>query len=227
MWGRCGSEHSRCAWSSCQVCLAQRSLAILRPQSSALSSLDVLQRSQKTSVLFVTAGCHIRERFGRRRAGVWKKDAQNVIRVARYHYFPDTGPGALDAHSLFMSKTDEDAATGQLAAVEAVLLQLHDRFFASSGGHVGTELQALRSAVLSGCGIVFSRVRPCALAPLRLYSLPAPLRLYSLPAPLRLYTPTQRQRHRLEPSAHLLPACSPAPAPRGWNPGPHKDLPRL
>jgi hypothetical protein len=91
---------------------------------------------------------------------VWRKDAENVVRVQRYHYFAPCPTPV----SPFLSGTDEDPADGQLHVVSAVLQELHTRYFSSGGQHAAAILKDMRSNILSGCHIVFSRVRCRVLA---------------------------------------------------------------
>jgi hypothetical protein len=100
-----------------------------------------------------------------RYAAVWQQDLANVLRVQRYFFFqtsqPETTlrPGQARARG---PQEDEDAVDNQLQDIAAVLLRLHGTFYEADDlehRDVRTLLQVMKSQTLSGCRIVFSRVR--------------------------------------------------------------------
>ena len=90
---------------------------------------------------------------------MWRKDSNNVLRVQRYHYFPQ-GQGLAAQSSHFIAGTDEDGPTGQLAVIAGVLLGVHKDFFAQPEGErdVRQLLQQRKRSILAGCVVCFSRV---------------------------------------------------------------------
>jgi RNA polymerase II C-terminal domain phosphatase-like 3/4 len=104
--------------------------------------------------------------------GVWRRHADNVITAERYHFFPCSprGHGGDASQSWLANAADEDEADGVLAALLRVIQRVHAAFFDGSGGGGGGALanapeqrdvrpllRGLRSAVLRGCVLVFSR----------------------------------------------------------------------
>lgn len=94
--------------------------------------------------------------------GVWPKHKANVIQMKRYLFFPACAVkfGASGSSYLEVGG-DEDAKTGALACALHVLERSHAMFF-EGGSHQDIRecMATLRSRILQGCCILFSRVIP-------------------------------------------------------------------
>lgn len=94
--------------------------------------------------------------------GVWPKHKANVIQMKRYLFFPACAVKFGASGSSYMEVGgDEDAKTGALACAFQVLKRSHAMFF-KEGSHndIRECLATLRSRILQGCCILFSRVIP-------------------------------------------------------------------
>jgi hypothetical protein len=93
--------------------------------------------------------------------GVWQKDWENVLRVKRYFFFPPV-PDGLHQRSHLEAATDEPEDSGQLEQVSKVLQEAHQKFFSvrhPPAQDLRVILAAMRSNILAGCLVTFSRVR--------------------------------------------------------------------
>jgi hypothetical protein len=100
-------------------------------------------------------------------AGVWQRDRDNVVRVRRYYFFPPVPEGQGQSH--LEAATDEPGGCGQLEQVSRVLQEAHRKFFIvptedSLSQDLRSILAHMRSQILSGCHVTFSRVRVASLA---------------------------------------------------------------
>ncbi|KAD2804296.1 hypothetical protein R6Q59_030183 [Mikania micrantha] len=98
---------------------------------------------------------------------VWVKHKDNLISMERYHFFASSCKQfGYKSKSLSELRSDESDSDGALATVLKVLKRVHSMFFDPELGEnfVGRDarqmLRAVRSEVLKGCKIVFSRVFP-------------------------------------------------------------------
>ncbi|XP_057419953.1 RNA polymerase II C-terminal domain phosphatase-like 4 isoform X2 [Lotus japonicus] len=104
---------------------------------------------------------------------VWMEHKDNLILMERYHFFGSScRQFNLNCKSLSESKSDEDETDGALARVLNVLKQVHCTFFDKLeedlvDRDVRKVLSSVRSEVLSGCVIVFSRILHSALPALK------------------------------------------------------------
>ncbi|XP_026431161.1 RNA polymerase II C-terminal domain phosphatase-like 4 isoform X2 [Papaver somniferum] len=96
---------------------------------------------------------------------VWGQHKENLILVDRYHYFASSGRSFnLNNRSLSELKRDESEPDGALATILEVLKLIHHLFFDLERGDdlmrrdVRQVLKTVRSEVLRGCQLVFSRV---------------------------------------------------------------------
>ncbi|XP_061358031.1 RNA polymerase II C-terminal domain phosphatase-like 4 [Gastrolobium bilobum] len=101
----------------------------------------------------------------------WKEeDKENLILMERYHFFPSSCQQfGLNCKSLAELKSDEDETDGPLSKILKVLKQVHCTFFDKlQDDLVGPDVRkVVRSEVLNGCVIVFSRILHGALPTLR------------------------------------------------------------
>ncbi|RAL43988.1 hypothetical protein DM860_014125 [Cuscuta australis] len=98
---------------------------------------------------------------------VWGKHKENLILVARYHFFSSSvRQFGFDCKSLSQRQIDESEEEGALVAILKILKQIHSLFFDLKQGDdllksdVREVLKGVRKEVLKGCKIVFSRVFP-------------------------------------------------------------------
>ncbi|GAB4818767.1 hypothetical protein N2152v2_005813 [Parachlorella kessleri] len=96
--------------------------------------------------------------------GVWPRHRDNLVQIERYTYFPaDARRFGLGCQSLLERRMDEDGERGALAVSLRIMAQVHERYFAEDPeGHsdVRRHLSAIRSAVLRGAHVLFSRIIP-------------------------------------------------------------------
>lgn len=109
--------------------------------------------------------------------GIWPRHKANLILMERYHFFSSSCKQFhIPAASLLEAQKDECESDGTLSNTLEVLRSLHAAFFdgrlpddnrtldSHQGGHdVRKILQNLRSKVLAGCKVVFSRIFPTAI----------------------------------------------------------------
>ncbi|XP_029129573.1 RNA polymerase II C-terminal domain phosphatase-like 4 isoform X1 [Cajanus cajan] len=94
----------------------------------------------------------------------WMKHKDNLILMERYHFFASScRQFGFNCKSLAELKSDEDESDGALAKILKVLKQVHCIFFDKHqedlvDRDVRQVLSSVRSEVLSGCVIVFSRI---------------------------------------------------------------------
>ncbi|XP_076938650.1 RNA polymerase II C-terminal domain phosphatase-like 4 isoform X1 [Bidens hawaiensis] len=98
---------------------------------------------------------------------VWSKHKDNLISMERYHFFASSCKQfGYKAKSLSELRSDESDTDGALATVLEVLKRVHSMFFDPelgenfAGRDARQMLSVVRSEVLKGCKIVFSRVFP-------------------------------------------------------------------
>ncbi|XP_035832338.1 RNA polymerase II C-terminal domain phosphatase-like 4 isoform X1 [Helianthus annuus] len=98
---------------------------------------------------------------------VWSKHKDNLISMERYHFFASSCKQfGYKSKSLSELRSDESDTDGALATVLKVLKRVHSMFYDSelgenfAGRDARQMLRAVRSEVLKGCKIVFSRVFP-------------------------------------------------------------------
>lgn len=98
---------------------------------------------------------------------VWVKHKENLILMERYHFFASSCKQfGYRCKSLSELKNDESEDGGALATVLQVLKRIHGLFFDPelgenfAGRDVRQVLGTVRSKILKGCKIVFSRVFP-------------------------------------------------------------------
>ncbi|KAI3893907.1 hypothetical protein MKX03_024005 [Papaver bracteatum] len=96
---------------------------------------------------------------------VWRQHKENLILMDRYHYFSSSGRSFnLNNRSLSELKRDESEPDGALATILEVLKRIHQLFFDLEQDDdlmrrdVRQVLKTVRSEVLKGCKLVFSRV---------------------------------------------------------------------
>ncbi|CAL0320138.1 unnamed protein product [Lupinus luteus] len=103
----------------------------------------------------------------------WMKHKDNLILMERYNFFASScRQFGFNCKSLAELKSDESEPDGALAKILEVLKQVHSRFFDElqedlAGRDVRQVLKTVRSEVLSGCVLVFSRIVHSALPSLR------------------------------------------------------------
>ncbi|XP_027939609.1 RNA polymerase II C-terminal domain phosphatase-like 4 isoform X1 [Vigna unguiculata] len=104
----------------------------------------------------------------------WVKHKDNLILMERYHFFASScRQFGFNCKSLAELRNDEDETDGALAKILKVLKQVHCTFFDKHqeddliNRDVRQVLSSVRSEVLSGCVIVFSRIFHGALPSLR------------------------------------------------------------
>ncbi|XP_027333663.1 RNA polymerase II C-terminal domain phosphatase-like 4 isoform X3 [Abrus precatorius] len=103
----------------------------------------------------------------------WMKHKDNLILMERYHFFASScRQFGFNCKSLAELKSDENETDGALAKILKVLERVHCTFFDKLqvdlvDRDVRQVLSSLRSEVLSGCVIVFSRIFHGALPSLR------------------------------------------------------------
>ncbi|XP_073220139.1 RNA polymerase II C-terminal domain phosphatase-like 4 isoform X2 [Cicer arietinum] len=103
----------------------------------------------------------------------WMKHKNNLILMERYHFFASScRQFGFNCRSLAETKSDENETDGALARILKVLKQVHCTFFDKLQGDLADRdvrqvLSSLRSEVLSGCVVVFSRINHGALPTLR------------------------------------------------------------
>lgn len=97
-------------------------------------------------------------------AGVWPKHQDNLLQVDRYIYFPACAIRFGREQSFLDLDTDEDSEIGTLNKSLEILKDVHSSFFkdytCGRTGDVRVYLRDLRSRVLDGCCILFSRIIP-------------------------------------------------------------------
>ncbi|KAK9051102.1 hypothetical protein SSX86_027728 [Deinandra increscens subsp. villosa] len=98
---------------------------------------------------------------------VWVKDKANLILMERYHFFASSCKQfRYKCKSPSELKCDESEVEGTLSTVLQVLKRIHNLFFDPelgenfAGRDVRQVLTRVRSEILKGCKIVFSRVFP-------------------------------------------------------------------
>ncbi|KAK7388359.1 hypothetical protein VNO78_23175 [Psophocarpus tetragonolobus] len=102
----------------------------------------------------------------------WMKHKDNLILMERYHFFASScRQFGFSCKSLAELKSDEDETDGALAKILKVLKQVHYIFFDKHQDLLDRDvrqvLSSVRTEVLSGCVIVFSRIFHGALPSLR------------------------------------------------------------
>ncbi|KAK7281508.1 hypothetical protein RIF29_09566 [Crotalaria pallida] len=103
----------------------------------------------------------------------WMKHKDNLILMERYHFFASScRQFGFNCKSLAESKSDESEADGALAKILKVLKRVHHTFFDEHqedlvDRDVRQVLKTIRSEVLSGCVLVFSRIVHSALPALQ------------------------------------------------------------
>ncbi|XP_038890381.1 RNA polymerase II C-terminal domain phosphatase-like 4 isoform X1 [Benincasa hispida] len=96
----------------------------------------------------------------------WPKHKKNLILMERYHFFASScHQFGFNCKSLSELKSDESETDGALATILKVLKQVHSVFFNELSDDlvdrdVRQILKTVRSKVLEGCKVVFSRVFP-------------------------------------------------------------------
>ncbi|XP_022949466.1 RNA polymerase II C-terminal domain phosphatase-like 4 [Cucurbita moschata] len=96
----------------------------------------------------------------------WTKHKENLILMERYHFFASScHQFGFNCKSLSELKSDESETDGALATILKVLKQVHNIFFNELSEDlvdrdVRQVLKTVRSKVLEGCKVVFSRVFP-------------------------------------------------------------------
>lgn len=103
---------------------------------------------------------------------VWQKHKDNLILMERYHFFSSSyHQHGFNCKSLSELKSDESEPDGALSTVLKVLKRIHSMFFDPelgenfAGRDVREVLKTVRSDVLKGCKLVFSRVFPTKYPP--------------------------------------------------------------
>ncbi|KAI3778922.1 hypothetical protein L2E82_08311 [Cichorium intybus] len=98
---------------------------------------------------------------------VWAKNKDNLILMERYHFFASScRQFGYRSKSLSELRSDESEDDGALATALKVLKRVHTMFYDSelgdnfTGRDARQMLRAVRSEVLKGCKIVFSRIFP-------------------------------------------------------------------
>ncbi|XP_047339311.1 RNA polymerase II C-terminal domain phosphatase-like 4 isoform X1 [Impatiens glandulifera] len=104
---------------------------------------------------------------------VWGKHKENLILMERYHFFASScRQFGYSSKSLSQQRSDESETDGALASVLKVLKRIHGLFFAEETEVGSSEiipldskdvrqvLKTVRTEVLKGCKVVFSRVFP-------------------------------------------------------------------
>ncbi|XP_002965594.2 RNA polymerase II C-terminal domain phosphatase-like 4 [Selaginella moellendorffii] len=97
---------------------------------------------------------------------VWPKHRANLIVMERYHFFQSScRQFGLENPSLTKAERDESKDEGALANVLKVLQRIHSDFFMESDDSrytcdVRDITSVVRSEILSGCKLVFSRIFP-------------------------------------------------------------------
>ncbi|CAM8885914.1 unnamed protein product [Rhodiola kirilowii] len=95
---------------------------------------------------------------------VWSKHVDNLILIERYNFFASScRQHKIPCKSLAELKTEESESDGILATVLQVLKRIHSAFFKDladdpADRDVRQVLKSIRSEILKGCKVVFSRV---------------------------------------------------------------------
>ncbi|XP_054781115.1 RNA polymerase II C-terminal domain phosphatase-like 4 isoform X1 [Prosopis cineraria] len=103
----------------------------------------------------------------------WMKHQANLIVMERYHFFASScRQFGFNCRSLAESKSDECESVGALATILDVLKRVHHTFFYELDNDLGDRdvrqvLMALKSEVLKGSVLVFSRIAHAMLPSLR------------------------------------------------------------